>query len=135
MDHTFTQLLPPPATVTSPSLEETCDIVLPPPAESLYTLPRRKNPSVEFEMLNNDTSTVQIHQEDNSDSYRGTHAPRCFSGANGDRNNRSVRFEEGPTSENVTLQQQGSSQNSSIATSMEPSNKKSINAAQPGTSV
>ena len=96
MDHSpFTHLLPPPATV-SPTLDEgTCDIVLPPPAESLYTLPRKKpilNSSGELEQFSSTGGakgkqhiTSSIHHQ-NGDNARG----------------RTVRFESGPTPPNTS---------------------------------
>ena len=62
-------MLPPPSSVASPSLEETCDIVLPPPEESLYTLPRRKTIHTGYESeTNNQTASTRVIQQSSSNS-------------------------------------------------------------------
>ena len=62
-------MLPPPSSVASPSLEETCDIVLPPPEESLYTLPRRKTIHTSYEgETNNQTASTRVIQQSSCSS-------------------------------------------------------------------
>ena len=55
--------------MASPSLEETCDIVLPPPEESLYTLPRRKTIHTgHVSETNNQTVSTTVTQPPSSNS-------------------------------------------------------------------
>ena len=55
--------------MASPSLEETCDIVLPPPEESLYTLPRRKTIHTgHVSDTNNQTVSTTVTQPPSSNS-------------------------------------------------------------------
>ena len=55
--------------MASPSLEETCDIVLPPPEESLYTLPRRKPIHTgHVSETNNQTVSTTVTQPPSSNS-------------------------------------------------------------------
>ena len=55
--------------MASPSLEETCDIVLPPPEESLYTLPRRKTIQTGYvSEANNQTVSTTVTQSPSSNS-------------------------------------------------------------------
>ena len=95
MEQSFTQLLPPPASVTSPSLEASCDIVLPPPEESLYTLPRRKHTNAEFETLVNRTSNQTMHNSaiGKTGGKTVTQTGNFSNTVGGDQANRSVRFE------------------------------------------
>ena len=98
MEQSFAQLLPPPATLASPSLEGSCDIVLPPPEESLYTLPRRKTNSI-----SNGTHDVNALNQ-SGDNIRSTDEP----------SNRSVRFEAEVYPSNASLTQTNTSSNSTV---------------------
>ena len=103
MDQSFTQLLPPPATLVSPSQEESCDIVLPPPEESLYTLPRRKTNNMEHGIhVNNSPNQSNQNRENDGKSID-------------DPSNRSVRFEAEPSPPNSSLSRANTSLNTSIA--------------------
>ena len=117
-------MLPPPASITSPSLEAACDIVLPPPEESLYTLPRRKNTNVEFETLGHRTSNQTI----NNSALGKTEAKAVtqagsFSNTVGDQNNRSVRFESISSPTNTPLNPPTSTINNTAKPSNSSSNK------------
>ena len=129
-------MLPPPTSIESPSLEGGCDIVLPPPAESLYTLPRKKHTTTsEFETQNNGDDKEQEGKllVDNKDlvSSGGTGA---FANTFGNRNGRMVRFEPGSTSPNISLRLQvpSSPKTSSSNSSAESCNKKSTTATTSG---
>ena len=112
MEQSFTQLLPPPATLASPSLEGSCDIVLPPPEESLYTLPRRKTNSI-----SNGTHDVNALSQSGDNIMKSTDEPT----------NRSVRFEAEVYPSNATLTQTNTSSNSTVVPN---TNSKCTNASK-----
>ena len=112
MGQSFTQLLPPPATLASPSLEGSCDIVLPPPEESLYTLPRRKTNSI-----SNGTDDVNALSQSRGNIMKSTDEPT----------NRSVRFEAEVYPSNASLTQTNTSSNSTVVPN---TNSKCTNASK-----
>ena len=97
-------MLPPPASITSPSLETACDIVLPPPEESLYTLPRRKIPNVEFDNQGNGASNQTVlNSAIGKSAGKGDKQAGSLSSSVGDPNNKSVRFESMSSPSNTSL--------------------------------
>ena len=108
-------MLPPPSSVASPSLEETCDIVLPPPEESLYTLPRRKTIHTSYEgETNNQTASTRVIQQSSCSSKLENEAG--FGDSNETLDNSAdgnAKFETTAISSNSLVQQQTQSSNKS----------------------
>ena len=117
-------MLPPPASITSPSLETACDIVLPPPEESLYTLPRRKIPNVEFDTQGNGTSNQTVmNSAIGKNGGKGVTQVGSFSSSVGDANNKSVRFESISSPANTSLLPETSTVNTTVSPQNSNSNK------------
>ena len=87
-------------------MEGSCDIVLPPPEESLYTLPRRKTNNLENGKHAGNASTQPNQRGDNE--VKGSE----------ESHNRSVRFESDASLPTVSL----SSTNCTLKTSVTTSN-------------
>ena len=92
-------------------MEGSCDIVLPPPEESLYTLPRRKTHNIEYGTHAGNASTQPNQHRDNE--VKGTEEP----------NNRSERFEPEVSLPTVSLQTTNNALSTSVTTSNSNCNK------------